>query len=107
MMAADPARRRAEGSRGGARMIKRAGVRRAAIGRRDVLKYAAAGLAGSAALGRAGSVLAQSRPLESYSWWGAVALEKSHITVCEQKTGLKVNLSTRRTPEEIWTLVSD
>ncbi|MBI3514866.1 MAG: sugar ABC transporter substrate-binding protein [Proteobacteria bacterium] len=75
-------------------MIKRAGAKQAAIGRRDFLRYSAAGLAGSAALGRAGSALAQSRPLEFYIWSAAVDLVKSHITGFEQKTGLKVNLST-------------
>ena len=75
-------------------MRKRAGGKSATIGRRDVLKYAAAGLAGGAVLGRVGAAQAAARPVEFYIWSAAVDQVKSHITGFEQKTGLKVNLST-------------
>ena len=44
---------------------------RATVGRRDVLKYTAAGLAAGTALGRAGSALA-APPLEFFIWSAAV-----------------------------------
>jgi multiple sugar transport system substrate-binding protein len=66
----------------------------ATIGRRDVLKYAAAGVAGSAVLGRAGAARAAGRAIEFQIWSAAVDQVKSHITAFERKTGLKVNLGT-------------
>ncbi|MBV8165872.1 MAG: extracellular solute-binding protein [Alphaproteobacteria bacterium] len=65
----------------------------ATVGRRDVLKYSAAGLAAGTALGRVGSALAAA-PLEFFIWSAAVDQVKSHLTGFERKTGIKVNLGT-------------
>ena len=60
--------------------------------RRDFLKMsAAAGIAGTGALGLNAS--AQAAPLNLYTWSAAVDLVKSHVTAFETRTGLKVNYS--------------
>lgn len=64
------------------------------IGRRDFLKYSAAGLAGASALARTGGALGAGQPLQFSIWSAAVDTVKSHLTPFEQKTGLKVELST-------------
>jgi len=75
-------------------MSKPAGSKRAPIGRRDFLKYSAAGMAGAAALGGMRAGLAAGRPIEFSIWSAAVDTVKSHITAFEAKTGLAVDLST-------------
>ena len=60
--------------------------------RRDFLKMsAAAGIAGTGALGLNAS--AQAAPINLYTWSAAVDLVKSHVTAFETRTGLKVNYS--------------
>src|SRR5260221_1822114 len=65
-----------------------------ATGRREVLKYAAAGLVAGTALGRPGRAFAAAKPIDFSIWSAAVDTVKSHITGFEKKTGIKVNLST-------------
>ncbi len=60
-------------------------------GRRKFLKYsAAAGVAGSLAIGLATTVLAADGPVHFSAWSAAVDLVKSHITAFEKKTGIEV-----------------
>src|SRR5260221_1099748 len=65
-----------------------------ATGRREVLKYAAAGLVAGTGLGRPGRAFAAAKPVDFSIWSAAVDTVKSHITGFEKKTGIKVNLST-------------